>query len=72
MIASMDSKPAYGLTLGMEEILASKQIIMLVSGKEKKTIAEQFLNGKVSSLLPASYLWQHSQVECLVDRSVLD
>jgi len=72
MIASMDSKPEYGLTLGMEEILASKQIIMLVCGKEKKAIAEQFLNGKVSSLLPASYLWQHSQVECLVDRSVLD
>jgi len=72
MIASMDSKPAYGLTLGMEEILASKQIIMLVSGKEKKNIAEQFLKGKVSGLLPASYLWQHRQVECLVDRSLLD
>lgn len=72
MIVSLDSKPTFGLTLGMEEILTSRQIIMLVSGKEKKNIAELFLEGKVSSKLPASYLWQHSQVECLVDRSVLD
>ena len=72
MIVSLDSKPAFGLTLGMEEILASGRIIMLVSGKEKKEVAERFLEGKVSSKLPASYLWQHSQTECLVDSSVLD
>ena len=72
MIASLDSRPAFGLTLGMEEILASRQIIMLVSGKEKKAIAEAFLEGKVSGRLPASYVWQHSQTECLVDRSILD
>jgi len=71
MIASLESKPSYGLTLGMKEILASRKIIMLVSGKEKKHMAEKFLEGKVSTELPASFLWQHKQVECLVDREVL-
>ena len=71
MIASLEQKPSYGLTLGMEEILSSKLIIMLVTGKEKKQIAERFLERKVSSELPASYLWQHPQVECLVDREIL-
>jgi putative deaminase/isomerase len=71
MIASMETKPGYGLTLGMEEVLASRKIIMLVTGREKKAIAEKFFEGRVSSKLPASYLWQHSHVECLVEPSVL-
>ncbi len=72
MIASLKQKPKYGLTLGMKEILDSRKIIMLVSGKEKKKIAEQFLEGKVTTVLPASFLWQHPQVECLVEQAILD
>lgn len=72
MIASMEAKPAYGLTLGMKEILSSRKIIMLVSGKEKKRMAEKFLEGSVSTDLPASFLWLHPHVECLVDRGVLE
>lgn len=72
MIASLEQKPAYGLTLGLKEILDSRKIIMLVSGKGKKKIAEKFLEGKVSTVLPASFLWQHPQVECLVEQAVLD
>jgi galactosamine-6-phosphate isomerase len=71
MIASLEQKPKYGLTLGMKEILDSRKIIMLVSGKGKKKIAEKFLEGKVSTELPASFLWQHPQVECLVDREIM-
>lgn len=82
MIASMKSKPSYGLTLGMEEILSARKIIMLVSGKNKKTIARKFLEGRLSegresenrpsNEFPASFLWQHPDVECLVEKSVLD
>ena len=71
MIASLEQKPKYGLTLGMKEILDSRKIIMLVSGLGKKKMAEKFLEGKVSTNLPASFLWQHPQVECLVDREIL-
>jgi putative deaminase/isomerase len=72
MITSLEQKPSYGLTLGMEEILSSRLIIMLVSGKGKKQIAEKFLEGSVTTELPASFLWQHPNVECLVDRGVLE
>lgn len=72
MISDLASKPQYGLTLGMKEILSSRKIIMLVSGKEKKQIAEKFLNGKVSTDLPASFLWLHPQVECLVDQEIME
>jgi galactosamine-6-phosphate isomerase len=72
MIASMETLPGYGLTLGMEEILSSRKIIMLVSGRGKKEIAEKFLEGKVSNDLPASLLWRHPNVVCLVEKTILD
>ncbi len=71
MISSLELKPEYGLTLGMQEILDSRQIIMLVSGREKKQIAEHFMEGKISGLLPASFLREHPKTECLIDRIVL-
>ena len=71
MLGSLDSKPAYGLTLGIEDILDSRQIIMLVSGKDKKTIAKEFLKAGISNQLPASLLWKHGRTDCLVDSTVL-
>jgi galactosamine-6-phosphate isomerase len=72
MVEAMESKPSYGLTLGMQEILSSRKIMMLVAGKEKKHMVERFLEGKISTNLPASFLWLHPDVECLVDRGVLE
>lgn len=72
MIASLDHRPSFGLTLGMQEILDSRQIIMLVSGRQKRTMAEAFLEARVTSELPASQLWKHKRTDCLVDRSILE
>lgn len=72
MISSLEKKPEYGLTLGMQEIMNSRQIIMLVSGREKKQVARRFLEGKISGQLPASFLREHPRTECLIDRTVLD
>jgi galactosamine-6-phosphate isomerase len=71
MIADMESKPTYGLTLGMQEILHSRKIIMLVTGAGKRQVATAFLNGKISTSLPASFLWLHPHVECLVDQEIM-
>lgn len=70
MLAGMESKPAFGLTLGMQDILDSRQIILLVSGSDKKAIAEAFLKARVSNELPASLLWKHERTNCLVDGTV--
>jgi galactosamine-6-phosphate isomerase len=71
MIADMENKPGYGLTLGMHEILHSRKIIMLVSGRGKKQVAEKFFEAKVSTTLPASFLWLHPHVECLVEQEAM-
>lgn len=62
-------RPKYGLTLGMAEILQAKQIILLISGKKKKDIAFKLLSSKrVTTFLPASFVWLHPDVKCLTDR----
>lgn len=72
MTTGMESKPAYGLTLGMADIMNSKRILMLVSGIKKKEIVKQFLAQKISANLPASFLWLHPNVVCLIEKDTLE
>jgi len=71
MLTGLKKKPSYGLTLGMADILQSKMILMLISGKEKKEITRLFLTGKISTRLPASFLWLHANVICLISRDAM-
>lgn len=71
MAAEMQVKPAYGLTLGMADILHSKSILILISGTEKKNVVSQFLSKKITSFLPASFLWLHPNVTCLIESSAM-
>jgi galactosamine-6-phosphate isomerase len=71
MVQSMDTKPHFGLTLGMQEILAARRIILLVAGNGKHQAIAGLLSGEVSTTLPASLLWLHQNVDCLIDQSVL-
>jgi len=71
MLAEMEIKPSYGLSLGMQEILSARKILMLISGKGKAQVAKAFLDGKISTRLPASFLWAHPHVECLIDEAAL-
>jgi galactosamine-6-phosphate isomerase len=72
MASKMNFKPSYGLTLGMADILHSKMILILISGKEKQDIVRKFLSKKVSSSVPASFLWIHPNVHCLITKDALD
>jgi len=67
MTKTMTHKPQYGLTLGMKDILRSKKIILLVTGTGKELTIKQLLTKKVTSQLPASFLWNHPQVVCYID-----
>ncbi|MEI6751756.1 MAG: 6-phosphogluconolactonase [Paludibacter sp.] len=58
--------PTYGLTLGMANILQSKKIIMIIAGKGKEDIIKRFLSKEINTNLPASFLWLHPNVECLM------
>lgn len=71
MTRSMKAPPDFGLTLGLQEILASRRILLLVTGKGKHQTVARLLSEDVTTALPASLLWLHDNVDCLVDRAVL-
>jgi galactosamine-6-phosphate isomerase len=66
MVANVQSKPTKGLTLGMRDILSSKRIVLLVSGKGKEEAKQELRSAQISSQCPASFLWLHNNVDCLI------
>jgi galactosamine-6-phosphate isomerase len=72
MLSGLKNKPGYGLTLGMADILQSRMIIMMISGKEKKEICSAFLSGGITTRVPASFLWLHPNTICLISRDAME
>lgn len=61
------SVPLTGVTMGIATIMASKQIILLVIGEQKRGILNQALGGTVDTNVPASILCRHPNLKVLCD-----
>jgi galactosamine-6-phosphate isomerase len=72
MISGMQIKPSYGLTLGMADILQSKKILILINGAQKKKIVSKFLTREITTSLPASFLWLHPNVSCMIVNDAIE
>lgn len=62
-----DRAPTEGVTLGMADILAAREVWLLVTGRHKAEILDAVLRGPISSDVPASLLRQHSRLRVLAD-----
>lgn len=79
MLGRSRNRVAYGLTLGMDDILNSRRILLLVSGARKAQQLLRLFAGGVTNEFPASWLQRHSDVvifcdaaaASLVDRELL-
>ncbi|MDY0287968.1 MAG: 6-phosphogluconolactonase [Sphaerochaeta sp.] len=60
-----------GMTLGLKEIFSASHILFLVSGPNKTAAFEAFQSGRLSTENPATLLWLHGNVECVVDNQSL-
>lgn len=67
MVLAMKNKPGYGLTLGMTDIFQSSCILLLISGEKKKAITAELFKKRISTTLPASFLWLHPNAICMID-----
>ncbi len=68
MLGSSRAVPSYGLTLGMAEILASQEILLMVTGQKKREALRRLLQREIGTDFPASFLWLHSNCSLLCDR----
>lgn len=72
MASDLKSKPIFGFTLGMSDIFHAKMILMLINGAKKKDIVKKLLSKEISTEVPASFLWLHSNVCCLIEENAMD
>ena len=61
--------PRFGYTLGLGDVLQSKRILLLVSGRHKAAPLRRMLEGRVTTRCPASFLWLHGDVTVYCDRA---
>lgn len=59
----------HGITLGLKDILHAKEILLLIAGEGKQAAVEKYLEGTITTTIPASFLWLHDNVTCLLDGS---
>jgi putative deaminase/isomerase len=69
MLASARTKPRFGYTLGIGELVQSGQILLLVSGESKQEPLRRLLKKEITPALPASFLWLHPDTTVLCDRA---
>lgn len=67
VFGSLDETPAFGLTLGIADLLAARGALLLAKGVEKATAVAQALEGPVTEALPASALQRHPALTVLLD-----
>jgi galactosamine-6-phosphate isomerase len=67
MLRETKHRPAYGLTLGMADLLQSRQVLLLVTGAGKREPLRRLLSGAITTEFPASQLQLHPNAEILYD-----
>lgn len=60
-------RPAAGVTLGMDRLLAARELWLLVTGERKAEVLERALRGPETPDCPASYLRRHPRLVVLAD-----
>ncbi|UFT98563.1 glucosamine-6-phosphate deaminase [Radiobacillus kanasensis] len=63
--------PKQAITMGIQSIMKSKEILLLISGAKKADAVYQLLHGEVSEVFPASILQQHPNVHLIADEAAL-
>ena len=69
---SLDEVPKYAITMGIKNIMKSKHILLLASGKEKSDAIEKMIFGSVDESLPASILQLHPHVTVILDEKAAE
>lgn len=64
---SLQKVPRYSVTMGIQTILSSRKIILVVAGKAKIPVLQEALKGPINPQLPASYLQLHKNLQVMTE-----
>lgn len=58
-----------GMTIGFHGIFTSKNVLMLLTGDHKENAYQAFMSQQISTQVPASLLWLHTNCITIIDHS---
>lgn len=67
----IEDVPTHAITMGIQTIMESKEIVLLASGEGKRETIKRLLTGPISEDFPASCLHNHPNVTVIVDEEAL-
>lgn len=68
---SIDEVPTHAITMGIQSIMDSKEIILLASGAGKAEAMKKLVYGEITEDFPASALRLHKKVTIIADKDAL-
>ncbi|MCH6268580.1 MULTISPECIES: glucosamine-6-phosphate deaminase [Neobacillus] len=66
---SLHEVPTHAITMGIGSIMRSKEILLLISGDQKRDALMQLLRGEITENFPASMLKTHPNVTIIADEA---
>ena len=67
--ASMDEVPTQAITLGLQDIIEAKQIILVATGNNKAQVMADLYYSAIDENMPASIIKQHNNAMIIVDEA---
>ncbi|WP_102349210.1 glucosamine-6-phosphate deaminase [Bacillus sp. Marseille-P3661] len=67
--SSIEQVPVKAITMGIDTIMESKEILLIVSGEKKANALARLIKGETSENFPASILKKHKHVTIIADKS---
>lgn len=64
---SLEAVPKFAITMGIKNIMYSKKIILIASGKSKANVINKAINDEITEELPASILQLHPDLTLVID-----
>lgn len=61
--------PHYALTMGVNQIMSAKKIVLIATGPKKAEAVRNMIKGEVTPQVPASILQKHNDVEIFLDEA---
>ncbi|WP_077328066.1 glucosamine-6-phosphate deaminase [Virgibacillus siamensis] len=68
---SLEEVPTQAITMGIDTIMKSNKILLLVSGEKKAEAVQKLVQGEITEEFPASILQQHTNVVIIGDEAAL-
>lgn len=66
--SSIDEVPHFAITMGIQDILRAKKILLVASGKNKAVAIKEMLEGKIREEVPCTILQSHPDVVVVLDK----